>query len=230
MSSAAGPNDSGTARRRVAVLALVAGLVAYEGLTHWSFVSGRAAWLGALLSLAPALAFALWFAVSSRKPAFVVSALALVGAVAVLSFQRTSAAVLSAMYPIPSVAIYLLLLWTFARTLVPGREALVTRLARHVHGTLPDYISAYTRRVTWAWCLFFLAMALTSVLLFDFASLETWSVFANLLNLPLVALMFVLEYTYRILRFRDFSHVPLLMSVRAFRQFGREPASTGHGG
>jgi len=230
MSSAAAPNDTGRGRGRVVAVALVAGLIGYEVLTHWSVVSGRAAWLGAVLSLAPALACTLWFAVSSRRPAFLVLAAALVGAVAVLLFLRTSAPARTALYPIPSVVIYLVLLWMFGRTLMPGREALVTRLARHVHGTLPDDITAYTRRVTWAWCLFFVVMAGTSILLFDFASLETWSLFANVLNLPLVALMFVAEYAYRVLRYRDFSHVPLLTAVRAFRQFGRQHASTGHGG
>ena len=229
MSSAAGPNDAGAARDRLAVLALVAGLIGYEGLTHWSVVSGRAAWLGTLLSLAPALACTIWFAVSSRRPALVALAAALLCAIAVLPFLRASLPALSAMYPVPSVAVYMVLLWMFGRTLVPGREALVTRLARHVHGTLPEDITVYTRRVTWAWCLFFVAMAATSILLFDFASLETWSLFANVLNLPLVALMFVAEYAYRILRYRNFSHVPLLTAVRAFRQFGRQRAPTGHG-
>jgi uncharacterized membrane protein len=105
---------------------------------------------------------------------------------------------------------------------------LVTHLARRVHGTLPDDITSYTRHVTWAWCLLFGAMALASLLLFAFAPLETWSLFVNVLTFPLVAGMFVVEYTYRLLRYRTFSHVSLFAAVRAFQELGRA-ASSGRG-
>jgi len=61
--------------------------------------------------------------------------------------------------------------------------------------------------------------------LFACASLETWSLFANLLNLPLVAVVFVAEYLYRVARFPGFSHASLLTAVKAFRDFGREVGS-----
>jgi uncharacterized membrane protein len=230
MSNAVAPNDAGRNRGRWFALALVAGVIAYEVLTHLSVVSGRAAWLSAVMSLAPLLACTFWLAVSRRRPGYLALTAVLAVAVAVLVTMRTSGPEATVFYPVSSVVIYALLFWMFARTLMPGREALVTRLARHVHGTLPDEITVYTRRVTWAWSLFFFVMAATSILLFDFASLAAWSLFANVLNLPLVALMFVVEYAYRIQRYRDFAHVPLLTAVRAFRQFGRQSASPGHGG
>jgi uncharacterized membrane protein len=134
------------------------------------------------------------------------------------------------LYPLPSVIIDLLLLWTFGRTLAPNREALVTRLARYVHGTLPPDIEAYTRRVNWAWCVFFAAMAAASILLFAFTSLETWSLFANVLTLPLIALMFIVEYAYRVSRYRNFAHVSLFTAVKVFRDRSRAAASAERGG
>lgn len=120
---------------------------------------------------------------------------------------------------LPQVFCYLGLLWLFGRTLSPGREALITRLARIVHGELPPEIVRHTRRVTVFWSVFFAAMALTSVLLLLMVSVDAWLFFANVLNFPLVAGAFVGEYGYRLLRFPDFAHVSLTGTIRAFRSF-----------
>jgi uncharacterized membrane protein len=117
---------------------------------------------------------------------------------------------------LPQLAICLGLAWMFGRTLLPGREALVTRVSRSVHGTLPAAIVAYTRSVTLAWALFLSAMAVASALLYLLAPLEVWSLFANVLFLPMVGLMFLAEYAYRILRYRWFAHASIAQTVTAF--------------
>jgi len=117
---------------------------------------------------------------------------------------------------VPHAAIYASLLWFFARTLRRGEEALITRVARRLHGSLPPYMEAYTRRLTSAWCVFFIAQLVISALLLAFASLEAWSLFVNLLNLPLVAAMFVGDYLFRVLRYRRYPHVSIAQSVEAF--------------
>jgi uncharacterized membrane protein len=81
----------------------------------------------------------------------------------------------------------------------------------------------YTRQVTIAWTLFFGAMALASTLLFFLAPLATWSVFANLLTLPLVALMFIGEYWVRRWVLPEMRHMRILDAVRAFT-FRNTPA------
>jgi uncharacterized membrane protein len=117
---------------------------------------------------------------------------------------------------IPHAAINLFLLWLFARTLIRGHEALITRFARTVHASLPRDIEAYTRHVTRAWCVFFGAQVLASAILFALASLENWSLFVNVLSFPLVPVMFVAEYLYRLARFPDFPHASIWQGVRAF--------------
>src|SRR5579872_7013024 len=72
-------------------------------------------------------------------------------------------------------AIYGGLLLTFGLTLRPGREPLVTAMARKLHGAIPDELAVYTRRVTVAWCCFFAAQLTTSITLFLFAPLVIWS-------------------------------------------------------
>ena len=94
-------------------------------------------------------------------------------------------------------AIYSSLLLTFALTLRPGRDALVTAMARKLHGTIPGELVVYTRRVTVAWCCFFATQLATSITLFLFAPLVVWSLFVNVLDIPLVVAMFSAEYLCR---------------------------------
>lgn len=95
-------------------------------------------------------------------------------------------------------SIYGGLLLTFALTLRTGRDALITAMARRLHGPISTELVAYTRRVTWAWCCFFAAQLATSVTLFFFAPIVVWSFFVNVLDLPLVAVMFFAEYQCRL--------------------------------
>jgi uncharacterized membrane protein len=94
--------------------------------------------------------------------------------------------------------IYAGLLATFGSTLRPGRDALITAMARRMHGPISDELAVYTRRVTWAWCGFFAVQLTTSVGLFVFAPLVVWSFFVNVLDIPLVATMFGAEYACRL--------------------------------
>jgi len=159
-----------------------------------------------------------WFLSRSRQGWIGLLAL---GAVAFVGWWawRAAGASPTIVYPLTHVSVYLFLLWYFGRTLRPGNEALITRLATYVHGALPDEIKGYTRRATWAWCLFFAGMALVSVLLFALAPLATWSLFANVLNLPLVAAMYLGEYAYRRLRYPDFTHASIATVIRALQKF-----------
>jgi uncharacterized membrane protein len=124
-------------------------------------------------------------------------------------------------------AIYTTLLLTFALTLRPGREPLISAMARRMHGGLSGEMAAYTRRVTIAWSVFFAAQLLTSVILFCFAPLVVWSFFVNILDLPLVAAMFAAEYAVRLRVLRDpprHSLAAILGMVAAVRKPREEPA------
>src|SRR5215469_1039269 len=98
---------------------------------------------------------------------------------------------------LPHALIYAALLTMFAATLRRGRAPLVTALARRMYAVVPEEMAVYTRRVTWAWCAFFAAQLATSLALFLFAPLVVWSFFVNVLNLPLLALMFIAEHSCR---------------------------------
>jgi uncharacterized membrane protein len=64
--------------------------------------------------------------------------------------------------------------------------------------------------------LFVVAMMLVSIVLYALAPIGVWSVFANLLMMPLVAVMFIAEYVIRIRMFPDLPHKPMLESLRTY--------------
>jgi uncharacterized membrane protein len=118
---------------------------------------------------------------------------------------------------IPHTLAYVALLAVFGSTLLPGREPLITALTRSMRGVISDRIVAYTRRVTVVWCSFFAAQLVVSLVLFVSTPLSVWSFFVNVLNLPLLVLMFGVEYGYRILRVQgaprhNLSDVPVIVA------------------
>lgn len=126
---------------------------------------------------------------------------------------------------VPHAMVYLTLLVVFAVSLQPGREAVVTLLACKTRGPLSDKTLRYTRRVTWAWCWFFVAQLTGSLLLLLFAPRSVLSLFVNLCNLPLVGAMLCTEYIYR--QWRHPAHPPerLADMFRSFRPLRTVPLS-----
>ena len=117
---------------------------------------------------------------------------------------------------VPHAVAYAVLLWAFARTLSGGQEALITRIARRVHGSLPPLLERYTRRLTAVWCVFFAAQLITSFCLLAFNSVESWSLFVHVLNVPLLGTMFVGDYLYRVWRYRGYPQATIAQAIQAF--------------
>lgn len=121
------------------------------------------------------------------------------------------------LYLIQHVGVNVALGWLFGRTLIGGRRPLVTMFAAHAHKAMTPLLLRHTRRATLAWTLFFFAMAALSVLLFFLAPIVVWSVFANILPVPLVAAMFVAENEVRKRVLPPEDQVGILAAFRAFR-------------
>jgi len=220
MCNSTGPSDAGTpdGLPGSAALRVVAGLLAligYQLLAHWAATRAATPAAVAMVALGPLALVALWTVVRRSM----LGGLALAAALAVVVALADQLPAATRVLPLlPQLAVCLGLAWMFGGTLRPGREPLVTRMAHIVHGTLPPQIVTYTRNVTLAWTLFMLAMSVASVVLFLFAPVSFWSLFANLLLLPLIALMFLAEYLYRSLRYRWFTHGTIAQSLGAFRR------------
>lgn len=168
---------------------------------HAAVLHGNA-WLVAAISAAIAANFVLLAARKALPWWLIVVA----GGAALIagSMDRQIAARLAFL---PPILIYVFLCWAFGRTLAPGREALVTRIARLVRdGELPEPLVVHTRRVTWLWTVTLALMAATSLALARFAAPATWSLFTNVLSYALLAALFVLEYVYRLVRYPAIRH------------------------
>lgn len=125
---------------------------------------------------------------------------------------------------IPHALANSILLVTFAASLAPGREAILTGIARRIRGPLPDELILYSRRVTLAWCFFFGAQLIISLGLFLFAPVEVWSFFINVLNLPLIIAMFVIEYCCRLILYPHYRHDRISDIMRLFAKSAEHDA------
>lgn len=101
----------------------------------------------------------------------------------------------------PHALAYAGLLALFLASLRPGREAILTIVARAHRGPLPQSMERYSRNVTWIWCGFFLFQLAGSLGLALLSPTRAWPVFVNVLNLPLLMAMFLVEYAFRLWRF-----------------------------
>jgi uncharacterized membrane protein len=122
-------------------------------------------------------------------------------------------------------AAYLSLLAWFAMSLRSGRQPVVTSFARRVRRTMPDKVVRYTRQVTIAWCVFFAGQLTVSLGLLLLAPMTVWSIFVNLLNLPLLVAMALAEFGYRRVLFRHEPHTSLIDTLSGLRRARFTPAT-----
>jgi uncharacterized membrane protein len=121
------------------------------------------------------------------------------------------------LYLAQHAGVHLALAGWFGATLRPGKEPLVSALARRVHRNFPPAMARYTRNVTLAWTLYFLGMAMVSLVLFLAGDFAEWSLLANILTPILTAAFFVGEYLLRYRLHPEFEHVGLRQAVQAYR-------------
>ena len=204
-------------RARAFAIALAG--IAYVLGSYWLMTSSPGSAWRAVVVVAPMLMLAAVLAWQRKHRAVaVLAALAAAG----LLFQARDGGGLPAesIYVAEHVSIHVLLALVFGLTLQAGRESLITALARRVHGNLTSDMVTYTRKVTLAWTIYFLAMAALSLTLFAFAPFATWAAFAALAT-PLVMLaLFVGEYLLRYRLHPEFERATLAQAVRAYADRG----------
>jgi uncharacterized membrane protein len=183
-------------RRRLQLAAIIAFLVVYAGLSHYSNSVAKTHDLGVGLALGPVLAVGL--ALIWRWTHVLVALLAAaVGAVLLRHYWPLLERNFSLVYLLQEAGFYSLMAASFGLSLRRHETALCTQLADKVHGPLSAQEIRYTRQVTAAWTIFFLAITLVTIALFALAPLRVWSLFANFFAVPLMVLMFAAEYAVR---------------------------------
>ena len=197
----------------VALVLIVSAALAL--LAHAALVDRLPARVGAAVSLVPVAVLVAWMLRRSRRR--IVAVLGLAALVIGVAFYWSQ---IERHFPdlffVEHAGINLLLAFVFGRTLVGGREALVTRFALIVHGTIPPEVERYTRHVTLAWTVLFLTLAALSCGLYFSGQMAAWSLLANIVNPIAIVAMFVIEYAVRLRALPDWEQVGILGGVRAF--------------
>jgi uncharacterized membrane protein len=204
--------------RAIRWIAIATGAIAYPVLAHYSTATSVATTmpsLGVAVALTPALAILLWLTWRSPMRWVMVPVCAGTGLL-LWGYWGTLERNFGWVYYLQHAGTYALLAATFGVTLARGRQALCTRFAEMVHGSLAPEEVRYSRQVTLAWALLLLSISLVSSALFFLASIEAWSVFANFLSFPLIVLMFVVEYAVRRRKLPHQKHHGILDGVRAY--------------
>ena len=203
--------------RSIRWAAIAALCLAYPVLAHLAAVDPTPDLFDAAVAMAPLIALALVLAWRSPdRPGMLF--LCLAGGVALYAMGGWLVQHYNWVFLLQHAGMQALLGLAFGRTLRCGQVPMVSRFAAMVHGRLSPALARYTRHVTWAWTLYFSAMTTLSLLLFWLAPVAVWSVFANLLNLPLLVLMFTAEYVARLFLLAPSDRAGPLEAIRAYRQ------------
>ncbi len=112
--------------------------------------------------------------------------------------------------------LYGALLFVFARSLRPGRTAVVTQLARRINPHFRAEMVPYTRKVTLAWALFAGAQLAASAVLLGAGMLGPWLLLVSVLHAPLAAGLAIGEYVVRCWHFPG-EHTSLAETIRGIR-------------
>lgn len=167
------------------------------------------------LALVWLLTFSLWGALSQRRLwawcVLLVSAVVLY----VLTMRGNG---LYFLY-IPPIVIPLAMLMMFASSLRAGAIPLISRIAATMRGEpLPDVLRVYTRQVTLLWCVVSGAMVLSAVVTMLWASAAVWSLVTNVIHYIVLGAVFVLEFAYRRMKYRDLEPWNFVQFLRRLAQ------------
>ena len=200
---------------RMRAFGVVLAGIAYVLGSYWLMRSAPGSEWHATLVVGPMMLLAALLAWYRRQ--HVIAALAALAAAGLaLQAWRGGGLAAESIYVVEHVAIHVLLAIVFGVTLQAGRESLITALARRVHGSLTPDMATYTRKVTWSWTIYFLAMAALSLALFAVVPFATWAAFAGLATPLAMLLLFVGEYLLRYRLHPEFERATLAQSLRAY--------------
>lgn len=182
--------------RSVRLAAVLLLILAYAILANYTLQSKQNSDFGALVVLLPIMVTFIILALRSKHRALMIGLIILTSPLFWLAWTQIKAHY-DVIYWLIHESLQFVLLTTFARTLTPDQQPLCAQFAQIVHGTLSPELTDYTRKVTIAWSLFFACVMVISTFLFFSYPIKVWSIFANFFYLPLVALMFIVEYWVR---------------------------------
>jgi len=120
---------------------------------------------------------------------------------------------------IPAISINLFLAVFFFSTLLPGKDPLITRIARIEQPDFDNVVAAYSRKVTWVWAIFFSALLIETIVLIAYTPIETSLLFLNCINYLFIPILFIAEYLFRRVHLRGYVHIsPVVLAAKLSRR------------
>ena len=206
----------GTPTPRARWLAAAVAAIAYAAASYTLMTRAQDSAWSLLVVLGPLVVLATGAAWSNGQR--VLAATGLLAAVLLAVFAASGRGLPARwLYLAQHAGVHLALAAWFGSTLRKGAEPLVSALARQVHGSLTQAMARYTRQVTLAWTLYFLAMVAASLALFAAGDFAHWSLLADVLTPVLTAAFFVGEYLVRYRLHPEFERVSLQQAIVAWR-------------
>lgn len=198
----------------------VAGVIAYAVLMHRENASGHPGMWGAFLAIFPLL-MAVLVMIANRRWRATGLVLLLAGVWLFTQAWPILARHSGILFWLQDMTLLLVLLTLFGRTLLAGHKPLCVMFAEMMHGPLSPRHARYAHHVTVAWAVFFAVLATVSTALFFFSSLTVWSLYANFMVLPLIGMMFVVEYQVRKRVLADAPHGRFVDAIYAYIKTSR---------
>jgi len=209
---------------RIVLIALIG--IAYVLVSHWLMTRANGSpWnvVGVLMPMLAAVAIGAWRAGQRWLCAGTALVIAALCGQALLGVHVS----MQLLYLAQHAGINLFLAIVFGSTLRAGHTSLITTMASRVHGQLTPEMAVYTRKVTRAWALYFVAIVAVSLALYAFASFDTWALFANLLSPLTVGVMFGAEHLLRYQWHPEFERASVADAVRSYLHGAKaQPALT----
>ena len=203
--------------KRLGKILLVSAFIAYPILLHIYVLKEQVEIWQLVFVFAPMLLVGGWMLFSAVRRAWWPLLLLALAAVIYFVISGDHGRIgLLAVNGLSHATINLFLIWLFGRTLLHGRDPLISQISRKLNGQLHPEVVMYTRHVTIAWVIFPASQIIISLALYLFASLEAWSLFINVLNAPLLVLMFIGEKTYRTLRYPHHPRTTIMQAIEVY--------------
>lgn len=198
--------------------------IGYAVLSHLAAATNTPTLLSALVAVVPLIGLAVVLAWRSSHRILMLT-LCVAACAALYAIQGFLIANYNWVFLLQHAGTYALLAVGFGKTLIGVEVPMISRFAAIVHGELSPLLARYTRAATWAWTFYFAGTATLSLLLFWLAPVAVWSAFANLLGMPLLALMFAAEYAARCWVLPPGERAGPLEAIRAYRQASSSKAA-----
>ncbi len=198
--------------RLAAVLLLI---LCYSLLANFTLQSKQHADIGVVIAIAPIIVTCIALAFKAKRGILILGLLLMCSPLFWLVWSHFKQHY-DWIYWLVHESLQVVLFITFARTLKSGHQPLCTQFAQIVHGSLSPELISYTRKVTIAWALFFAAVMIISSWIFIFYPISVWSIFSNFFYLPLVAMMFIIEYLVRIWALPKKDRTNIMGAIHAF--------------